>query len=285
MKTKEICYRRLLPIIIIKLFIFSNSVAQSSMARGGDYYDPQLSEPGPTPGKIICNAAVHLGNDTSLCEGQRLTLNTGIAGAHYTWQDNSSKKDYTVSRAGTYWVTVTNQNCVSSDTITVSFRSAPHITLGKDTVLCNNETLNLDAYNRGASYLWQDNSVKANYTVTEDGTYWVNVKLNGCSNTDTINVKTMACDCILNIPGAITPNGDGVNDRWIISTPYCLQEVNVCVYNRYGNLVYKKENYKDDWKGTYQSKTLPDGTYHYIVNVVKPNRHKQVLKGDLTIFQ
>lgn len=63
---------------------------------------------------------VSLGNDITACPGQRIILNPGIFSS-YLWQDNSSNPTYSVTAAGTYWVTVTNSNgCTGSDTVKVT---------------------------------------------------------------------------------------------------------------------------------------------------------------------
>ena len=45
--------------------------------------------------------------------------------------------------------------------------------LGKDTTLCNGETLQLKVNMPNATYIWQDGSTDSTYTVTQAGTYWV----------------------------------------------------------------------------------------------------------------
>ena len=108
--------------------------------------------------------------------------------------------------------------------------------------------------------------------------------MNGCESSDTIAVDFKDCNCVATIPNAFTPNGDGINDQWIISN-HCGSGVIVSVYNRYGSLVYHSGNYRDDWNGTYGSKTCADGTYYYVVRLKYPNNKEQVFKGDVTILR
>ncbi|GAB3954845.1 hypothetical protein GCM10028805_40950 [Spirosoma harenae] len=77
------------------------------------------------------------------------------------------------------------------------------------------------------------------------------------------------------IPEGFSPNGDGINDRFVIQ--YVPEDVTVHVeiYNRWGNLVYQNINYKNDWDGasnqgvkTADTKQgLPDGTYYYQIRL------------------
>jgi len=64
----------------------------------------------------------------------------------------------------------------------------PTIDLGVDTVLCQGDTLTLDAANSGADYLWQDNSTASTFDLSQEGDYWVEVTNNCGSVSDTINV-------------------------------------------------------------------------------------------------
>ncbi|GAA4415111.1 hypothetical protein GCM10023187_45310 [Nibrella viscosa] len=76
------------------------------------------------------------------------------------------------------------------------------------------------------------------------------------------------------IPGGFSPNGDGINDTFVISGTAGLI-VSLEVYNRWGHLVYKNDDYKNDWDGTSNTGMqvgtttggLPEGTYYYVVRL------------------
>lgn len=77
----------------------------------------------------------------------------------------------------------------------------------------------------------------------------------------------------LGIPQAFSPNGDKMNDVFLIKN-IGENEVSLRVYNRYGHLVYDAEKYQNNWDGTAntgllsQSKIgLPDGTYYYALKL------------------
>lgn len=84
-----------------------------------------------------------------------------------------------------------------------------------------------------------------------------------------------------NIANVLTPNGDGKNDRWIISGITVNQNNNVKVYDRAGRLVYNKNNYDNTWDGTYNGKKLEEGAYIYYVNFGDGSK---VVSGTLTII-
>ncbi len=131
---------------------------------------------------------VHLGNDTTLCEGTLLTLNATTANASYLWQDSSTVATFQVAASGTYWVSVTANSCATSDTIEVNYIPAPILDLGNDTTLCQGESILLDATTAGATYSWPDNSTGATFLADQEGTYWGTVTVNGCSASDSIRV-------------------------------------------------------------------------------------------------
>jgi gliding motility-associated-like protein len=85
--------------------------------------------------------------------------------------------------------------------------------------------------------------------------------------TVTIHVKDL-----ITPPELFTPNGDGDNDRYLIKGLERYPDNSFIVYNRWGNKVYEKKDYFDDWDGIANvksaigSKKLPVGVYYYILN-------------------
>ena len=77
------------------------------------------------------------------------------------------------------------------------------------------------------------------------------------------NGKTAAMG--INIHDAITPNGDGINDVWIIEGLQDYPKNTVQVFDKWGNLLYEQNNYNNDWGGHGSNGALlPDGTYFYL---------------------
>ena len=78
------------------------------------------------------------------------------------------------------------------------------------------------------------------------------------------------CDLIaLNVLEGLTPNGDGINDTWVIYNLENHPNSIVRVYNFNGVQVYYSSNYKNDWNGTYQGsgEILPSGSYLYQIDL------------------
>ncbi|MCF8296560.1 MAG: gliding motility-associated C-terminal domain-containing protein [Saprospiraceae bacterium] len=113
-------------------------------------------------------------------------INSGIS--------NSSKlinPKHLFSDTGNFVVTLIYHHGSLQDTIVYPIRINPFpiINLGNDTILCDGLTLLLDATIPKASYLWQNNSIDSIFTVSQSGQYWVEVTLEQCKASDTINVN------------------------------------------------------------------------------------------------
>lgn len=79
-----------------------------------------------------------------------------------------------------------------------------------------------------------------------------------------INVEEVTPEIVV-VSNVITPNGDGYNDNLMISNLHYYTSNQLNIYNRWGVLVYQKDNYQSDWNSTWESKQLPNGTYYYVL--------------------
>ena len=94
------------------------------------------------------------------------------------------------STSGTYWVTVTNTlGCSTTDSVDIQVTTGPTVGLGPDAILCNGQSLPLDAGNPGMTYFWSTSETTQIINVTNPGLYIVSVTdTNGCVSSDTINI-------------------------------------------------------------------------------------------------
>lgn len=88
---------------------------------------------------------------------------------------------------------VENTSCGRKDSVTktVTVPSRPYINFGNDIARCDGSPFTLNATSHpGATYLWQDGSTTNTFLATATGKndYWVKIKYNGCSSTDTVKV-------------------------------------------------------------------------------------------------
>lgn len=74
------------------------------------------------------------------------------------------------------------------------------------------------------------------------------------------------CDTVeINVSEAITPDGDGVNDTWFINNIQNYPNNSVKVYNRWGDLIFSRNSYQNDWNGSYSNNgsNTPDASSYY----------------------
>ena len=132
---------------------------------------------------------VNLGNDTSVCgTTTNILLDAGNPQAAYLWQDNSTSHTFTVVQPGLYYVTVTNDCGIHSDTLDVVSIPPPQVDLGADQTICLGTPVTFDAEYPNADYLWHDGSTNAQFTASQDGTYHVVVSNNCGQATDSVIV-------------------------------------------------------------------------------------------------
>ena len=159
--------------------------------------------------------------------------------------------------------------------------------LGNDTTLCDGETLQLKVNMPNATYIWQDGSTDSTYKVTQVGIYWVKAYFADYNITtyDTINIMYKDCEDTLVIPNIFTPNGDNINDYFVIKNIE-YWNINLQVFNRWGVIVYEDNNYKNNWDGKYKGNPLADGTYFYIIKTKgKDSGNEKEYKGSLMIMR
>ena len=86
------------------------------------------------------------------------------------------------------------------------------------------------------------------------------------ADTTTVFVE-VSCECLVIYDG-ISPNDDGFNDRWIIEGIENFPNNEVCVYNRWGNQVYRKRGYNNNnpFDGMWEGQCLPSGSYFYVID-------------------
>ena len=68
------------------------------------------------------------------------------------------------------------------------------------------------------------------------------------------------------ITNFLSPNGDGINDYWYDPALERYPNNEVWIISRSGSLIYHKINYRNDWDGSRNGETLPEGAYYYQID-------------------
>jgi gliding motility-associated-like protein len=230
----------------------------------------------------------------------------------YTWSPDTLLDDpgdylsedvtFTVNHPMQFFLKVNNTRCMDLDTISIFVHDTMNIQIETDGYRVNDsifdplsKPLNLWATEGYRAYEWFANDLFDNNTSRtpilipniDQQVIVIGTTPAGCYEPDTVYVVIQQP---LNlIADVFTPNGDGYNDLWII--PYALQYPNleVFIFNRWGQQVFYSSPYGIDeqhtWDGTSQKngKELPLGSYYYII---KPNDGEQEpITGSVTIVR
>lgn len=102
------------------------------------------------------------------------------------------------------------------------------------------------------------------------------VDVNGCESTVTHNIEVVE----INIPNAISPNGDDYNECFVINgISNSLQGIKLSIFNRWGKKIYESNNYHNDWN----SNGSAAGVYYFLLSF--PNDIIPSMSGSITIIR
>lgn len=254
---------------------------------------PFLVTENPLPNPVILGAS-------SLCgDAPNTTLTLNNSYVSYLWSNGSTDSSIVVS-GGSYTVTVTDGNgCTNTSAqVTVSLSPEPVADFSfvpPGGTIFPGDTINFMDLSSVAnpanivSWTWNlgdgNNSALQNpaHIYAEPGEYTVCLIVetaDGCNDTVCKTYLVLSREIIA--PNVISPNGDGVNDYLIFKYLEYYPNSILKVYNRWGNLVYESDDYKNDWDGKnqYNGKILSDGTYYYVLTL----KEGKTYKSALTIF-
>ncbi|NJB72582.1 gliding motility-associated-like protein [Saonia flava] len=189
---------------------------------------------------------------------------TPSAGYTYFWSTGAITPTIDVYEAGTYDLTITNEQfgraCSETFSITVYISKAPVITdvLIDDLQQYNNVTILTDVEG-DFEYSLDDGEYQSsgNFEDVLPGEHIVTINdLNGCGS---VSESIM----VVGFPKYFSPNGDGVNDRWEIVGMTELQDPIVFVFDKFGKLLGQIDENNMEWDGTYNGKQLPSTDYWF----------------------
>jgi gliding motility-associated-like protein len=176
-----------------------------------------------------------------------------------------------------YTVTVIdNNNCTYNENIimTGSTTELKDCDAGKDTTIFFGENAKLTAVKGlGSKFYWTPGDLLSDSVLlspiafpTSTTTFTFTTRTaEGCTCIDRVTVRVIP---LIKIPNTFTPNQDGVNDIWIIENTEFYDDVELNVYNRWGDKVYSVGGYETgkEWDGG----SLPEATYYYVLRFKYP---------------
>tara|TARA_B110000091_G_C13629360_1_gene396445 strand:- start:56 stop:817 length:762 start_codon:yes stop_codon:yes gene_type:complete len=209
----------------------------------------------------------NLGPDVIICHNDNVQIQAFVSspGASLLWSTGENTEAISPVTTGIYTATSYLNDCVFSDEIYVEVIPTFHLHLGEDMVLCDGLTYVLDAWDESFTFPlqidWLDAVTDSIRTVTETGLYQVEVLSTCESKTDEIYMEFELCDCRVYIPNTFTPDNDGINDVFEISSSKCYFETySFWIMDRNGEIVFSTQSPGSQWNGSYQ-----DG-FHYVAD-------------------
>ncbi|MCD4744998.1 MAG: gliding motility-associated C-terminal domain-containing protein, partial [Bacteroidales bacterium] len=265
-------------------------VTDSGMYRVTVYYSvypDTCSVPDSIYVALYPKPEIKLGEDKSLCEGELIELEIGSGYESYLWSNGSTDTCLSVTESGMYWIEVWDENgCSDRDTINLTVIPIPDVFLGNDTILYFNDFITLNAGFPGSVYEWStgDNTQTITVQGEEEGIeYWVIVDNKNCIGYDTIFIREYPY-CIVELPTAFTPNGDGINDTLYVRGSG-FAEIEFSIFNRFGEMVFKTDNYKIGWDGKFNGVKQEVEVYIYYFKAICFDGHKIQKKGNVTLLK
>ncbi len=240
-------------------------------------------------------ATFSLGPDTILCSGEELFLTAPSTADMLLWQDGSNQPDYIASEDGAYVLTIANECGSSSDSLTLAIdTNTVVVQLSPQYVLCPGDILELDATQIfAATYQWNTGAISPIIVVSDVGQYSVQV-ISDCGQSSGQTVVLPDEDCNPDpeffVPNIFTPDGDGINDVFTLTTnvPEAVISVGAQIFDRWGNQVFESEDNLARWDGTFNGEDVGSGVFAYIIRVrfIKEGDEQiEIIKGDVTLLR
>jgi len=216
---------------------------------------------------VVETPVINFMTDVFICEDAagveigEITPNSLYA---YSWDTGETTPSITVSQAGNYTLTITNNqlgiSCSSSALITVVVSETPEITDVIIDDLQSSNTVEVITDAMGSFEYQIDNEAYQTSNIFTDvppGLHTVTINdLNGCGAVSETII-------VVGFPSFFTPNGDGANDYWNISGISSLEDPMVYVYDRYGKLLKQLDETSLGWDGTFNGRNLPSADYWF----------------------
>lgn len=241
--------------------------------------------------------------DTTVCEGTGpwTLIGTNVGGVLSGWYDELgiqiTDSDTLILEAEPgahfYVYEASDDPCYANDTIFFTILSAPGANAGEDQLIFPDESVEIGGdptTSSGYSVNWtpsiylNDSTLYNPFTLGIEQDQWFVVEvtdLDGCTSSDSVRVGIIP---EIIIPSGFSPNADNTNDLWIIENVGLYPSIEVEIYNRWGDLLYRNVGYTEPWDGRYDGEPLPIGTYYYVIDINEPEFEDEIT-GPLTILR
>lgn len=250
-----------------------------------------------TSGEAEAGISSSLGNP--FCPSQGSTKLSTIGGNNYQWFKDgvpipdATNQMYQANESGTYAVQVDLGDCSASGAIELeSELFDAEINVSEFNSIPDGETLTVMVTTTANNpiFKWYLNDVliagasEYNFNVSEIGSYKIIVsETTGClgSREFLFEVNEPFPD-VEKIPNVISPNGDGINDSWMIPTKYVSgTNTEVLIMNNHGKIVLQTNNYLNNWPENDLNLTSINQVFYYVIKTTD----NETRKGSITVIK
>ena len=274
-------------------FLWSNNeTTQSITVTESDIYTVEVTYGNCTLSESVSlsfgiSPLINLGEDIETCFENNIVLdatpsNMNPNNVTYLWNTGATSPSIIVNEIGNYSVIASFGDCEVEDSITISGRTDLNIDVNDDFKSCIGEewTITANTNEEGVTFQWYLNGElitgETNSTlvlvVSENSSdienYSVVINKGDCTGTDDVNIELYnVSNCV--ITQGISPDATpGFNDY--LDLEFLSDRTggitNLQIFNRYGTIVFNKNNYINEWKGQDKNgNKLPTGTYYYVI--------------------
>jgi gliding motility-associated-like protein len=228
-------------------------------------------------------------------------LSSSISGNSYQWYKDgqaiagATNQTYQASDPGMYAVDINFGSCTENATIDLQIEQfTSSIDVSDVNVIEADQTLvatvTTDA--NTPEYAWYLNdvlisgAVSNSYEATQGGNYKVVITQTvGCNISSELLFEVQESNQfpdVSNIPNIISPNGDGINDTWIIPKEYVTgTNTEVVIMSSQGKIVLKTNDYKNDWPQNVLDFKSVNPVYYYVITT----QNNKTKKGSITVIK
>ncbi len=163
------------------------------------------------------------------------------------------------------------------------------VNAGKDITIHEGESIQLQGATNGDSFYWMSHLLDSTHlkpivSPHSNTTYYLVSNFQGCKKTDDVFIKVLKRK--FEVVTSFSPNGDNINDTWVI--PYLEDYPNceVKIYTRWGQPVFETTGYtyKKSWDGTYNGGVVDEGVYFYVIHL-RDSFNNAPIQGTITVIR
>jgi len=227
---------------------------------------------------------LELGPTSLICPGDSVHL---TAPQNVTWHDGSYSSVYHSGSTENISATLISGPCVVSDETEVILIDYPSVDLGEDINLCNGSAYTLSiTTSEFDTIIWNNESTQPTQTVSNPGDIWVEIT-NQCGVTrDSVEVFVEECNYFIYAPNTFTPNNDGINDVWQVST-FKIDFIDISIFDRWGNLIFHTNDSNEAWMGNFKNLNhyVEDGVYPFRIVYTVGSNVAESISGHIVLLR